>query len=53
MEEDLWGGRIGMLEAARRVARPSETPRSLVVAGAFVEEVKRGKEDDLRVLDGG
>ena len=51
MEEELRvRRRIGMPEAARWVARPSETPRSLVVAGAFVEEVKRGKKDDLRII---
>lgn len=47
MEEEKWGGRIRMLEAAGRVARPSETPRSLVVAGPLVEEMKRGEEDEL------
>lgn len=46
--------RIGMLDAYRRVARRSETPRrSLVVAGPLVEEVKRGGEDELGVLDWG
>lgn len=46
--------RIGMLDASRRVARRSETPRrSLVVAGPLVEEVKRGGEDELGVLDWG
>lgn len=52
MEEELQGGRMGMLGAAGRVAGPSETPWSLVVAGSLVEEVKSGKEDDLRALDG-
>lgn len=35
------------------VARPSETGRPLVVARPLVEEVKRGKEDELGILDGG
>ncbi len=53
MEEEQWGGRMGMLEALGWMARPSETPRSLVVAGSLVEEMKRGEEDELRLLDGG
>ena len=53
MEEELWGGGVGMLEAAGRVARPSETPRPLVVAGPLVEEMKRGEEDELGFLDRG
>lgn len=52
MEEELRGARIGMLEAAGWVARPSETPQSLVLAGALVEVMKRGGEDELRILDG-
>ena len=52
MEEELRGGGIGMLEAAGWVARPSETPQSLVVAGALVEVVKRGGEDEFWFLDG-
>lgn len=47
MEEELWGGRIGMLGVTGWVARPSETPRSLLVAGPLVEEMKRGEEDEL------
>ena len=42
-----------MLEAGGRVARPSETPRSLLVAGPLVEKMKRGEEDELGGLDGG
>lgn len=53
MEEEQRGGRMGMLEAAGWMARTSETPRSLVVAGPLVEEMKRGEEDELRLLDGG
>lgn len=44
---------MGVLEAAGRVARPSETPRPLLVALPLVEEVERRREDELRVLDGG
>lgn len=52
IEEEPRMSRIGMLDASRRVARRSETPRrSLVVAGPLVEEVKRGGEDELGVLD--
>lgn len=47
MEEELRGGRMGMLGATGWVARPSETPRPLVVAGPLVEEMKRGEEDEL------
>lgn len=47
MEEELRGGRIGMLRAGGRVARPPETPLSLVVAGSLVEEVKGCEEDEL------
>lgn len=42
-----------MLEAAGWMARLSKTPRSLVVARPFVQEMKRGEEDELRFLDGG
>lgn len=37
----------------RCVAGPSETPHSLSVPRSLVEEVKRGKENELRVWDGG
>lgn len=47
MEEEQRGGRIRMLEATGRVARPSETPWSLVVAGSLVEEMKGSEEDEL------
>lgn len=42
MEEKLWGWRIGML-----VARPSETPWPLMVAGPLVEEMEGGEEYEL------
>ena len=47
MEEELWGGRTGMLEATGRVAGPSELPWSLVLAVPLVEVVKRCKEDEF------
>lgn len=42
MEEKLQGRQTGVL-----VARPSETPRALMVAGPLVEEMERGEEDEL------
>lgn len=48
MKDEPRSGRRRLL-----VARPSETGRPLVVARPLVEEVKRGREDDFGILDGG
>lgn len=42
-----------MMQATGRMARSSKTPRPLVVARPLVKVVKRSKEEDFRVLDGG